>query len=78
MSEPSLLRQTRNIWDRNVRAARSVYLGALHALAANRCAETERSVALARSDLVAAVNEMERDKRAAEYASLALKSPKRA
>jgi len=72
-----LLASTARIWDRNVKAARKVYLDALHALAANECPETRRSVIEARSALIAAVAAMEADQRAAEAASQSLNRPRR-
>lgn len=73
----SLLEDTAHIWDRNVKAARKVYLHALHALAANECDETRRSVREARSALVSAVAVMEADQRVAEAASQSLNRPRR-
>lgn len=77
MSAPSLLKSTARVWDRNVKAARKVYLHALHALAVNDCEETQRSVRESRSALVSAVSSMEADQRAAEAASLTLNRPRR-
>lgn len=77
MSAPGLLKATARIWDRNVKAARKVYLHALHAFAVNDCEETQRSVRESRSALVAAVSSMEADQRAAEAASQSLNRPHR-
>ena len=77
MSAPSLRKATARLWDRNLKAARKVYLHALHALAVNDCEETRRSVRESRAALMAAVATMEADQRAAEAASQTLNRPRR-
>ena len=76
MSAPSLLRSTAHIWDRNVKAARKVYLMALSALAAKPSAEAQRSVAEARTGLERAVAAMEADQRAVHATSQVLNRPR--
>lgn len=72
----TLLRDTAHVWDRNVKAAREVYLAALSALAASGSAEAKRSVSAARTGLERAVAAMEADQRAAHAASQSLNRPR--